>query len=194
MSKELQYLPDYLRTNAPNECVKWFFDQYSKIPSNERRVVEIGTRRWNKNPTHHKSILEPALAYLMVDFMEGEDVDAVIDAHELADKLGDETVSCVWTSSTFEHLHSPWEAAKQILRVLKPGGLFFVQTHLCFPEHGYPDDYFRFTRMGLERLFKSASEKHSCYDFEAKLTPQDALPGWNHAAKNWLNVCVVGRK
>ena len=44
-------------------------------------------------------------------------------------------------------------AAVEIARALRPGGLFYVQTHQTFPIHAYPYDYWRFTKEALETLF-----------------------------------------
>lgn len=192
MSEHLQYRGRALDKGRLNDSLKFFFSEYDKIPVHERKVLELGTRRWGTSPTHHKAELAPWMAYLMADAMPGEDVDLVADAHALS--LPDESLSVVWASSVWEHLHSPWKAATEVLRVLRPGGLFFVQTHLAFPEHGYPNDFFRFTRQGLERLFDVASRKVSCYEYPADLTPQSKEIEWNKAAPNYLNVCIAGRK
>lgn len=196
MSKHLQYTPEYLKEvpfHLLNDSLKFLHDNYLKIKN--AKIIEVGTRRWGYVPTHHKELLAPWGAYLMIDVLPGEDVDLVADLHDL-NGIKDNSVDVLWASSVFEHLHSPWIAAKEILRVLKPGGLFFIQTHLCFPEHGYPHDYFRFTRMALEHLFKDASEKVSCYEYEATLTPEhpEIKACWNTAAPTPLNVCIAGKK
>jgi 2-polyprenyl-3-methyl-5-hydroxy-6-metoxy-1,4-benzoquinol methylase len=38
--------------------------------------------------------------------------------------------------AVFEHLERPWIAAKEVARVLKPGGFAYVSTHQTFPLHG----------------------------------------------------------
>jgi hypothetical protein len=44
-------------------------------------------------------------------------------------------------------------AAHEVMKALKVGGLLYVQTHQAFPLHGYPLDYFRFSREALASLF-----------------------------------------
>ena len=39
------------------------------------------------------------------------------------------------------------------MKALKVGGLIYIQTHQSFPLHGYPHDYFRFSREALASLF-----------------------------------------
>lgn len=190
MSEHLQYRRSKFASD--NLSLQYFKQEYSKLQS--RNILELGTKRWYSHPTHHREELSPWNTYTMTDVEVGQDVDVVADAHKLSSVFGEESFSVVWSSSVFEHLHSPWIAAEEILKVLKPGGLFFAQTHLCFPEHGYPNDFFRFTRNGLERLFDDATEVVSSYDFPATLTPHDSAIDWNKAAPNFLNVNIAGKK
>lgn len=161
-------------------------------------VLEIGTRRWSKNPTHHKEIISkvnPHIeSYVMADFMQGEDVDVVADFHSLSKTFGIEKFDVVWSSSTFEHLHSPWIAAEETLKVLKKDGLFFIQTHQTFPIHGYPNDYFRFTDKALEHLFREASKCVTQYYYPCRIIQPAEVTVWNPYAESFLNVCITGVK
>ena len=118
-------------------------------------VMELGTRRVAGQPTTvRKDWLTPhAGEYLKVDFQAGEDVDIVADVHSLSATLGENRCDGIIACSVFEHVQYPWIAALEICRVLKPGGLVFVQTHHAYPLHGYPSDYWRFTEAGLRSLF-----------------------------------------
>jgi len=66
----------------------------------------------------------------------------------------------VWSNAVFEHLRYPWLVAKEVLKVLKPGGVVFVITHQTFKLHGYPYDYYRFSARALESLFEPALNAH----------------------------------
>jgi SAM-dependent methyltransferase len=70
-----------------------------------------------------------------------------------ASKLPDNSFDVVVMSSVLEHVQYPFEAAREIDRVLKPGGYALLIVPFLFPIHGRPHDYFRFTSFGLRHLF-----------------------------------------
>lgn len=53
-----------------------------------------------------------------------------------------------------EHLHSPHLAIKNINNILNKGGKIILTVPFIFPIHERPYDYFRYTKYGLEFLFK----------------------------------------
>ena len=60
-----------------------------------------------------------------------------------------------------EHIDKPLKALKEMYRVLKPGGKLYLTTPQSEAVHGYPYNYFNFTRGGLEWLFKKVGFKKS---------------------------------
>lgn len=80
-----------------------------------------------------------------------EHLDAIADAHALP--FADASFDYVFSLAVFEHLHSPWLAAREIARVLRPGGTCFTLAAFMQPLHGYPSHYFNATAAGLRRLF-----------------------------------------
>lgn len=168
------------------------FKQRAAVLAAGYRVLEIGTRRWGPNPTHHKAHLTGWSDWVMTDFMDGVDVDVVSDAHALAATFPEASFDCVWASSVWEHLHSPWTAAEEVLKVLKPGGLFFIQTHQTFPIHGYPHDYFRYTREGMESLFRNATDVVSSYEYPCRIEHEVVREPYDRDC--FLNVSITGRR
>lgn len=69
-----------------------------------------------------------------------------------------------------EHVDDPFLSAREIVRVLKPGGWLYVDVPFMQHEHGYPHHYFNMTRMGLRRLFADAME------FERHWVPDPGHP------------------
>jgi SAM-dependent methyltransferase len=56
-------------------------------------------------------------------------------------------------TEVLEHVLQPFEAAKELWRLLSPGGLLFVTTPYNFRIHGPLPDCWRFTEHGLRALF-----------------------------------------
>lgn len=156
-------------------------------------VIEIGTMRSEPDrPTHHKVWAGHAKSYVMIDAAPGVDVDLVDDAHSLL-TVEDKAVDAVIAVSVWEHLERPWIAARQMARILRPGGILYVSTHQTFPIHGYPSDFFRFTDKALALLFDDAgfSEVHAGYTYPCKIIPPAEVTRWNEAAPAYLNVDLV---
>jgi SAM-dependent methyltransferase len=86
-------------------------------------------------------------------FLYSKDLHCLADAHSLP--FEDNTFGFIYSLAVFEHLHSPWIAAKEIFRVLKPGGKVFVLTAFTQHMHGYPNHYFNMTLSGLKHIFKN---------------------------------------
>jgi SAM-dependent methyltransferase len=91
---------------------------------------------------------------LNLDIASHENVDVVATAERLP--FRDDSLGCVLSQETFEHLADPWQAAREVLRVLRPGGLFYFQVPFIFGFHSGPHDYWRFTHRGVERLLSAA--------------------------------------
>jgi SAM-dependent methyltransferase len=89
-------------------------------------------------------------------------VQLEIAPYENVDVLGvnqmlpfaDESFDAVLSLDVLEHVDDPFRAASEIRRVLKPGGVLYVDIPFMQHEHGYPDHYFNVTRRGLRRLFR----------------------------------------
>ncbi|HMT09556.1 MAG TPA: methyltransferase domain-containing protein [Pyrinomonadaceae bacterium] len=118
------------------------------------RVLELGTKRlYDERTSMHRELVPNAGEFLGADISAGQDVDIVVDVHELADKLGDESFDVIISCSSFEHFKYPHLAAHQIMRTLRIGGAVFIQTHQAYPIHAAPYDYFRFSREAMNGLF-----------------------------------------
>lgn len=90
---------------------------------------------------------------VVVDIHPGPDVDVVADVHQLQEHFPQGHFAAVLSSSVLEHLRAPWLAAAQIRRVTMPGGLVVHSAPFAWPEHSQPNDFWRFTPMGLAELF-----------------------------------------
>jgi SAM-dependent methyltransferase len=88
---------------------------------------------------------------IALDHRARPEIDLIGDAHHLP--FPDASVDAVVCTEVFEHLVDPPAAAREIVRVLKPGGRLVLTTRFCFPLHDRPADFWRFTSYTLARLF-----------------------------------------
>jgi SAM-dependent methyltransferase len=90
------------------------------------------------------------------DVRAGPGVDAVLDIHETNIPTG-----CIGTAlvmDTLEHVKFPHRVLEEMHRVLMPGGLVVISSHMNWPIHSFPNDYWRFTPQGFAVLLRLFSQ------------------------------------
>ena len=70
----------------------------------------------------------------------------------------DNSVDGVISIAVLEHVRDPFACAREITRVLKPGGKLVCCVPFLQPEHGYPHHYFNMAPQGLRALFERILE------------------------------------
>jgi SAM-dependent methyltransferase len=65
----------------------------------------------------------------------------------------DNSFDGVFSLNVLEHVKDPFQCAKEIARVLKPGGKLYCVVPFMSPYHDYPDHYYNMTKSGLANLF-----------------------------------------
>ena len=86
-----------------------------------------------------------------IDIRPGEGVDQVASVYALP--FPDNHFDNVLCISVLEHLIEPQKAIAEMQRVLKKNGKIILSAPFLFPIHDAPDDYWRFTKYGLQILF-----------------------------------------
>lgn len=116
-----------------------FYDSYVK-PLGAVTVVEIGSQ--DVNGSIRQYFPEP-IKYIGVDFADANGVDLVLsDPYKLP--FSDGEIDVVVCSSCLEHSEFFWLTFMEMMRVLKPDGLCFINVPSNGPVHGYPVDCWRF--------------------------------------------------
>jgi 2-polyprenyl-3-methyl-5-hydroxy-6-metoxy-1,4-benzoquinol methylase len=82
-------------------------------------------------------------------------VELIADAQDMRDVKARsfDTVVC---SQVLEHLPDPCAALKEMARVLSDGGFLILSVPHLSALHEVPDDYWRFTRFGLDRQLRQS--------------------------------------
>jgi len=160
------------------------------------RVLELGTKRSIlTRSTLHKDYVPNAGEYLGTDIKPGPDVDFVADVHQLSQVAGEEQFDIIISCSSFEHFKYPHKAAHEIMKVLRTGGILFIQTHQSLPLHAFPFDYFRFSREALAGLFGTQMGFRTIatdYEFPVRIfSPENESM---HFLEAYMNVRLYGEK
>jgi SAM-dependent methyltransferase len=91
-----------------------------------------------------------------LDAVAAPEVDIVGNIHRMP--IADGCFDCVVCTGTLEHVRDPWQAVREIDRVLKPGGLAHIDVPFIQGYHADPTDYWRFTLEGLRLLCRRFEE------------------------------------
>ena len=148
---------------------KLFFDAYV-APLGHVTVVEIGSQDVNGS-------IRPAFGdgvnYVGVDFAAAKGVDVVLeDPYTLP--FADNEIDVIVSSSCFEQSEFFWLTFVEGVRILRPGGVFYLNAPSNGPVHGYPVDCWRFYPDAGRALAKWAVRQgHDVVMLESFTTPQD---------------------
>lgn len=67
--------------------------------------------------------------------------------------FADNSFDLVISVAVLEHVRDPFAAARELKRILRPGGRIFAAVPFLQPYHAYPDHYYNMTAGGLRNLF-----------------------------------------
>lgn len=123
-------------------------------------VLDVGGgSRFQKGMQKYQELFKN-VQYQTLDVSKDFSPDIVGDIHAIP--LPDSSVDAVICRSVLEHVVNPALAVSEMYRILKPGGLLFVQVPSIYPYHArtghgaYPD-YWRFFDSTLVLLLKDFS-------------------------------------
>jgi SAM-dependent methyltransferase len=95
--------------------------------------------------------------------------------------FADESFDLVISVAVLEHVRDPFAAARELSRIVRPGGRVFAAVPFLQPYHGYPDHYYNMTAAGLRNLFAD-------FDVERLDVPASGHPVFalTWIVKSWL--------
>ncbi len=118
---------------------KLFFETYASSLAGAT-IIDIGAQNVNGSI---KDVMPPHLNYIGVDFVQGKGVDVILDdPYKLP--FDDASIDIVVSNSCLEHSEMFWLAFLEMLRVLRPNGLLYLNVPSNGDFHRYPVDCWRF--------------------------------------------------
>lgn len=125
-------------------------------------VLEIGARpAEGQEEIADLRPLFPGRAYVGSDYQGGVGVDVLLDTHLLG--VRGEAVGSVIAMDTAEHVQDPLLMLRDIYRILRPEGVVVMTSHMNFPIHNYPFDYWRYTPAAFDLLVRSFAARAVFY-------------------------------
>lgn len=137
------------------------------LPEDQDVIIMSGNHRSNPFPTELFDWLESLDGYSLhlgagstmqrptrcveLEYSMFRNTTVVGDALVLPFK--DETFDAIVSFNTFEHLADPQTAAREVFRVLKPGGRIVIQTAFLQPLHEEPYHFYNATEHGVRHWF-----------------------------------------
>jgi SAM-dependent methyltransferase len=112
----------------------------------------------------------------------------------------------IYSNNVFEHLRRPWVASRNLLAMLKPGGICITIAPFALRYHESPEDHFRYTHTGIMALFsehEEVKELVSGYDITGRrnnwqglgqtkdICPVDRFGAWR---ENWFVVSILQKQ
>jgi len=125
-----------------------FLDSWRK--NIQGKVLDVGVGTW----TYPRQLLGKVCEYTATDCFEHPNVDVVSDIHRLSDVFQPASYDFVLCTDVLEHIPRPWQAIRQLAKVLKPDGILLMTTPFNFHLHGNQNtkDYWRLSADGLRVL------------------------------------------
>lgn len=137
-------------------------------------VVELGSQDVNGTLRNHAP---KSAVYLGLDMIDAKGVDIVATPGKPL-PLPDASSDVIVTSSAFEHDACFWETFLDLLRVLRPGGLLYINAPSNNAFHRYPVDCWRFYPDAGVGLVEWATRNGIEVDLVESFTAEPQESGW----------------
>jgi len=131
------------------------------LPQAGGPVIEIGSKDYGSTTSFRD--LYRDVDYVGADLEAGKGVDVVVDLTKGLGSLEEGRFALAICCSVLEHTPEPWVMARNLLRLLRPGGMLYLSVPWVWRYHAYPDDYFRFSPRAVQALFPGLEWAQAAY-------------------------------
>ena len=130
-----------MHPTAMKNCEMFFKAYGNSFPAKDQlKIIEIGSQDVNGSI---RSAAPPEATYIGVDFARAKGVDVVLD-DPYSLPFADNEADIVLTSSCLEHSELFWLSFLEMMRILKPSGLLYINAPSNGIIHKFPVDCWRF--------------------------------------------------
>lgn len=120
------------------------------LPYVRGRVLDLGAGTAKYKPILIKNTTD----YIACDSKKNKNINTICDVTNLV--FAQESFDTVISTQVLEHIFNPFVVVGEIKKVLKTGGYAIVTAPFMLPYHPDPGDNFRFSKEGLEEIFRSS--------------------------------------
>lgn len=113
------------------------------------KLLEIGAGKFN----NQREKFDNGCQYFSLNLLSSDEPTLSGDACNIPIK--DDSIDSIVMLEVLEHIFTPSVVIKECHRVLKPAGTIICSTRFICPQHGAPNDYFRYTPDSIKILFQS---------------------------------------
>jgi len=137
-----------------SECLKFIEKCLDKEKVENKEIIEVGSRNVNGSPRFYIKSLHPK-KYIGCDIISGKDVDQICDVNDLLLINKENSFDILISCEMIEHVKDWQNAINNMKGVLRDNGYILITTRSPgFPYHGYPKDYWRFTKEDIKKIFR----------------------------------------
>jgi len=141
----IRFSKSYSRQNL----YEWLEKALIQFTKPDDFVLSIGAGGGIKNVLKQNHV-----QFKEIDIDPKRNPDFVCDICDMA-PIADGSVDVVVCMEVLEHVTNPVKAISEMRRVLKDGGVVIGSTPFTFPIHDAPNDFFRYTKFGLDHIFRN---------------------------------------